>query len=214
MNKPMMLSLLAVAVIAACGGQDQKTADTAGAAMSDQSAAAPGAATGSAATPAAGATPTAGASPVVTDPQIAAIVVAANNADIEGGRLAASTSTNPKIKEFAQRMITDHGGVNKAATALVTKLGVTPEETETSRQQTASGEQARQSLQGKRGVEFDRAYITNEVTYHQGLLSAIDQTLLPSVQHPELKALLEQTRPAVVAHLKHAQELQSSLGGT
>ena len=195
---------LTVAVLAACGGQDRnKGATDTAVAMSDQSAATPSDA-------ASGAGATAG----MTDPQIAAIVVAANNADIEGGRLAESKSTNAKVKEFAQRMITDHEGVNKAATAVVTKLGVTPEESATSRQQAEGGAQVRQTLQGKSGAEFDRAYIANEVTYHQNLLSAIDQTLLPSVKNGELKGLLEQTRPAVAAHLKHAQELQISLGGS
>lgn len=192
-----VLSLATVALISACGGSDTAPADTA----------APAADTASvAAAPAAGAK--------VTDPQIAAIVVAANTADIEAGRLAASKSSNPQVKEFGQRMITDHEGVNKAAVELVTKLGVTPEENPTSQQQTTSGQQNLASLKGKSGAEFDRAYIANEVTYHQNLLNAIDQVLLPSVQNPELKGLLEKTRPAVVSHLEHAQKLQSSLGAS
>ena len=195
--KKLMQALLTVAVLGACTAKDKPAADTAASPMTDQSAAVPA--------------PSAG--PAVTDPQIAAIVVAANNADIEGGRLAASKSGNAKVKEFAQRMITDHSGVNAAATALVTKLGVTPEETPTSRQQTEGGAKVRQTLQGKSGADFDRAYIANEVTYHQNLLGAIDTVLLPSVQNAELKTLLNQTRPAVVSHLKLAQDLQASLGG-
>lgn len=195
--KKLMQALLTVAVLGACTAKDKTAADTAAVPTSDQSTA----------------TPAASASPAVTDPQIAAIVVAANTADIEAGRLAASKSGNAKVKEFAQRMITDHGGVNTAATALVTKLGVTPEETATSRQQSDGGAQVRQTLQGKTGVDFDRAYMANEVTYHQNLLGAIDSVLLPSVQNAELKALLTSTRPVVVAHLKSAQDLQASLGG-
>ncbi len=195
--KKLMQALLTVAVLGACTAKDKTAADTAAVPTTDQSTA----------------TPAASASPAVTDPQIAAIVVAANTADIEAGRLAASKSGNAKVKEFAQRMITDHGGVNTAATALVTKLGVTPEETATSRQQSDGGAQVRQTLQGKTGVDFDRAYMANEVTYHQNLLGAIDSVLLPSVQNAELKALLTSTRPVVVAHLKSAQDLQASLGG-
>ncbi len=64
------------------------------------------------------------------------------------------------------------------------------------------------------GASFDRAYTANEVTYHENLLGAIDQVLIPSAQNGELKALLEQTRPAVVDHLRHAKELQSSEGNS
>ena len=99
----------------------------------------------------AGDTPVAGADLAVTDPQIAAIVVAANNVDIEGGRMAASKSNNSKVKAFAQRMIIDHGGVNTAAVALVTKLGVTPEENQLSRQQTEGGRESRASLRHEWG---------------------------------------------------------------
>ncbi len=196
MKKPL-LSLLALAALAACGGQDAE--ENAGTATVDTAATATAA-------------PAAPASGGVTDPQIADIVVAANQVDIEAGELAQSKSTNPKVKEFAQRMITDHSGVNQAATELVTRLGVTPEPNPTSQQLRQGGEQNRSSLQGKSGAEFDRAYVAHEVTYHQTVLDAIDQTLIPNAQNAELKALLQQTRPAVEAHLQHAKELQGSLG--
>ena len=65
--------------------------------------------------------------PAPTDPQIAAIVVTANQVDIDAGNLAQAKSKNKGVKEFAQRMVTDHSGVNKSATDLVTRLHVTPE---------------------------------------------------------------------------------------
>src|SRR5215467_15475330 len=67
-----------------------------------------------------------------TDAQIAAIVVTANQVDIDAGKLAKSKAHSPQVKEFAQRMITDHSGVNKSATELVQKLHVTPEPNPTS----------------------------------------------------------------------------------
>ena len=166
----------------------------------------------SAAAPAASAVDTAPATaPAVSDAQIAAIVVAANQVDIDAGQLAASKATNARVKEFARQMVTDHTGVNKAATALVTKLGVTPEPSETSRSLTTSGEQTRGSLQAKSGAEFDRAYIDNEVTYHQTVLDALDKTLIPNAQNAELKNMLVTTRPAFEAHLKMAKDVQASL---
>jgi len=200
--KNNVLSLLALAALTACGGGQDAEQNTANTGATDTAAAAPAAAPAAAA-PAAGG---------VTDPQIAHIVVTANQVDITAGELAQTRSTNPKVKEFAQRMITDHGGVNKAATELVTRLGVTPEDNPTSQQMKQAGDQNVSGLQGKNGAEFDRAYVASEVTYHQGLLDAIDQTLIPGAQNAELKALLEQTRPAVVAHLEHARQLQASLG--
>src|SRR5919107_3769692 len=149
----------------------------------------------------------------VTDPQIAAIVVAANTVDIEAGRLAQSKTKNEKVKQFADTMIKDHTAVNKSAVALVTKLGVTPEESETSRGLTASGEKTRARLSGLSGEEFDREYIANEVAYHKLVIEAVDKTLIPNAKNAELKAALVGVRPALVAHLQHAEQLQAELGG-
>jgi len=190
------LMILAAAALTACGGSDDTAAtDTMTPAAAEAPMPAPAA-----------------AAPAVTDPQIAAIVVAANNADIAAGRLAASKSSNAQVKEFGQMMVRDHDGINKAATALVTKLGVTPEENPASQEQKTAGEQNLTSLQGLSGAEFDRAYMANEVRYHEALLAAIDSTLIPSAQNAELKTLLEQTRPAVVAHLEKAKQVQGALG--
>jgi putative membrane protein len=145
------------------------------------------------------------------DAQIAAIVVAANQVDIDAGKLAVSKSANKEVKEFAQRMITDHTGVNKAATELVTKLKVKPEANATSESLKTSGDATLKRLKALKGAEFDKAYVDNEVSYHQSVLDAIDKTLIPSSQNEELKALLVKVRPAFVAHLDHAKHLQAAL---
>jgi len=151
----------------------------------------------------------AGAQP--NDAQIAAIVVAANQVDIDAGKLAQSKAQSPEVKEFASRMVTDHSGVNKSATDLVEKLHVTPESNPTSESLKQGGTQNLAALRKLTGKAFDKAYIDHEVTYHQSVLDAVDQTLIPSAQNAELKALLVKVRPAFVDHLQHAKQLQASL---
>lgn len=146
-----------------------------------------------------------------TDPQIAAIVVTANQVDIDAGKLAESKAGNQEVKAFARQMVTDHSGVNKAATALVTRLNVTPEDNATSASLKGGGDANIQHLKTLRGSAFDRAYIDNEVTYHQSVLDALDHTLIPSAKNAELKALLVKVRPAFEAHLAHAKQIQSAM---
>jgi putative membrane protein len=146
-----------------------------------------------------------------TDPQIAAIVVTANQVDIDAGKLAVSKAQAKEVKDFAQRMITDHTGVNKSATELVTKLKVTPEPNDTSKSLQKGGDDNLAALRKLSGAGFDKAYVEHEVTYHQAVLDAVDKTLIPNAQNAELKALLVKVRPAFVAHLQHAKELQASL---
>ena len=149
----------------------------------------------------------------INDAQIAAIVVTANQVDIDAGQLAAKSATNPEVRKFGQQMVTDHTGVNKSAVDLATKLKVTPQENDTSKALKAGGDKNLAKLKALKGAEFDKAYIDHEVAYHAQVLDALDKTLIPNAANAELKALLVKVRPAFVAHLEHAKGLQKSIAG-
>jgi putative membrane protein len=146
-----------------------------------------------------------------SDPQIAGIVVAANQIDIDAGKVAKSRSKKKEVKDFAQLMITDHTAVNKQAGALVKKLGVKPEESDTSRSLNSAAKDNLAKLKKLKGAQFDKAYVDHEVDYHQQVLDAIDKVLIPSSKNAELKDLITKVRPAIVAHLDHAKMVQKSL---
>jgi putative membrane protein len=55
--------------------------------------------------------------------------------------------------------------------------------------------------------------MAREVEYHQAVLDALDNLLIPGAQNAQLKELLQNVRPAIDAHLTRARALQSSLGG-
>jgi len=154
--------------------------------------------------------PAAAAAP--NDAQIAHIAVTANAIDSATGVMAREKGSAKAVKDFAQTMITDHSGVNQQAVALATKLNVTPEDNDVSRQLKSGADQTQATLQGLTGAAFDSAYIAREVEYHQAVLDALDTTLIPNAQNAELKGLLEKARPAFVAHLERARSIQGSLG--
>lgn len=144
----------------------------------------------------------------LNDAQIAAIVVAANQVDIDAGKAAESKSSNKEVKAFAHRMIGDHTDVNKQATALVTKLKVTPEENVVSKGLSSDGKINLERINRLDGKSFDKAYIYQEVVFHRHVLDVIDNQLLPGAKNEELKSLLAKVRPAVASHLEHAEKLQ------
>ncbi len=148
-----------------------------------------------------------------TDAQIAAIVVTANQVDIDAGKLAERRAHAGDVKAFAQRMVTDHTGVNQAAAGLAHRLHLTPQPNATSASLKQGGDANLAALRKLRGTAFDRAYIDHEVAYHQAVLDAMDKVLIPDAQNADLKALLVKVRPAFVDHLEHAKHIQSSLAG-
>ena len=151
------------------------------------------------------------AAPAINDAQIAHIAVTANAIDSAAGVVAKKKATAKSVKDFAQTMINDHMGVNKQAVALATKLGVTPEDNDVSRQLKAGADESAANLSGLTGAAFDKAYIDREVAYHQAVADALDKTLIPNAQNAELKGLLEKARPAFAAHLERAKAIQASL---
>jgi putative membrane protein len=145
------------------------------------------------------------------DAQIAQIVLTADTVDIDYGKMAAKKTSNPEVKAFAETMVRDHSAVNDKATALAKKLGVTPEASATSKSLKADGDKMLAKLKAMHGAEFDKAYIDNEVSYHEAVIAALDKTLLPNAKNAELKSLLETGRPIFASHLEHAKQLQKSL---
>ena len=146
-----------------------------------------------------------------SDPQIAAIVVTANQVDIDAGKLADSRTQSKEVKAVAQQMVTDHTAVNKAATELAGKLKVKPESSPTSESLKSGGADNVAKLKNLKGAAFDKAYVDHEVEYHQAVIDAMDKTLIPNAKNAELKALLVKVRPAFIAHRDHAKHLQASL---
>jgi putative membrane protein len=159
----------------------------------------------------AAAAPAAPAAPTLNDAQIAHIAVTADAIDSTAGVLATHKATSKAVKDFAQSMVNDHGAVNRQAVALATKLHVTPEDNDVSKQLRSGAEQNIANLKGKSGAAFDSAYIDHEVAYHQAVLDALDQTLIPQTQNAELKGLLVKVRPSFAAHLALAKRIQSDL---
>jgi putative membrane protein len=146
------------------------------------------------------------------DAQIAAIVVTANQVDIDAGDFAQAHASADDVKAFARQMVTDHAAVNKSATDLAGRLHLTPEDNPTAQSLKKGGDDNVAHLKTLSGAAFDRAYVDHEVAYHEAVLKALDSTLIPSASNADLKALMIKVRPAFVAHLDHAKMLQARLG--
>jgi putative membrane protein len=108
-------------------------------------------------------------------------------------------------------MIRDHTAVNDKAAALAKKINLTPEASETSKSLSANGEKELAKLKKMHGAEFDKAYIDNEVSYHEAVIGVLNSTLIPNAKNADLKALLETGKPIFESHLEHAKTLQKSL---
>jgi putative membrane protein len=149
-------------------------------------------------------------SPALDDPTIVAIFDAANTFDVETGELALKKSRSKSVRDLAQQFINDHKAVRQQGRDLAGKLSVTPTPPKPFALAEAHAK-AMQELRGKSGADFDKAYVTHEVNFHQAVLEAVKGTLLPAIENAELKAFVEKVGPAFGGHLEAAKQLQKQL---
>ena len=141
-----------------------------------------------------------------SDPQIAGIVVTANQIDIDAGKLAKSRTKNKEVSQFAQQMITDHTKLSHGMAALVSKKGFTTTPT------------ADSALVGKlqtlKGKEFDQAYVEQVgVEAHQRAVDLFTQQS-QSGTDPQLKAAAAHALPTIKHHLEMAEQLAGAMKGS
>ncbi len=149
--------------------------------------------------------------PKLTDPEIASVAVTANQIDIDYANLALKKTHNKSVKEFAETMKNDHSAVIHMAVALAKKLGVTPKTNAVTQSLLDGQKKELKTLKSKSGKSFDKAYVDNEVAYHEAVIKALDNILIPQTKNQELKNLLESAGPLFKEHLQHAKMLQSKL---
>jgi putative membrane protein len=154
--------------------------------------------------------PTRGADAAITDANIGAIVLAANQIDIDYGNIALAKSKNKNVRNFAQRMVADHSAVQKSVIDLAAKLKLTPEENATSKGLKDDAVQITAKLNSLNGKAFDKFYIDNEVAYHEQVIDAVQTVLIPNAKNAELKSALVGAHALFLKHLEHGRQIQAN----
>jgi putative membrane protein len=133
---------------------------------------------------------------------------AAGTAEVEFGRLALEKSGSQPVKAFAQTMVTDHQNANDTLKAIASKDGLTVATAPEPSQKTALLE-----LKDETGIEFDRAFATRMVQDHQDAVTLFQKAVAQPDINPSIRQFAEATLPTLKAHLEHAKQLHSTLGG-
>jgi putative membrane protein len=141
------------------------------------------------------------------DANVAAMLLAWNNTDISYARLVPSRAQRDDVKRFAERMLTDHTGINSLVTALLEKMDIGAEDNIASLNMRDESATKRDLMRDLQGFVFDSAYATNELSYHRRFLSSLDHEMIPAAKSDDLRTLLNTIRPAVAAHMAHAEQL-------
>lgn len=147
-----------------------------------------------------------------TDENVAAVLTAMNLMEIHPSELALERTQNRMVREYAQRMIEEHARVQGEMQQMLAAKGMQPQHNALSITATRNLEPVMANLREKRGADFDKEYLLQQIASHQGSLHTLDTTLIPATRDPDLRNYLTtRVRPGVARHLEEVKRLHARL---
>jgi putative membrane protein len=142
---------------------------------------------------------------------IAGLVMAINEAEIQQGNVALQRASSAEVRAFAQMMVNDHTAAQTNARDAFARGNIMSTDNEAARTVRQNSQQAITNLNSYSGAAFDRAYMQTKVDLHQWVLQTLDNVLVPSARTSAVRQLLTNQRASVSTHLDRARQILQGL---
>jgi putative membrane protein len=125
--------------------------------------------------------------------------------EIALSKLATEKATNPEVKAFAQKMVTEHTKMTASMKPFADSWGLTPPH-----RPDADHQKELDKLNGLSGADFDKEYIDQMVSDHAKALSAFT-TEAKDTKDVKFRASVLKGKTMVAAHKNMAYDLKKKL---
>ena len=126
-------------------------------------------------------------------------------AEVLLGQMASSKGTSPDVKNFGNRMVSDHGKANDELKQLAQNKGLAlPADADKESREFGA------KLAKTSGKNFDKEYINNMVDDHEKDVNEFEKAS-KEAKDPDLRAWAAKTLPTLQDHLKMAREAKAKL---
>ena len=126
--------------------------------------------------------------------------------EVKMGQLAADKATSPDVKEFGQKMVTDHTALNDEMKPIAEKMGVTPSD-----QLEAKDQAMYDKLSALSGQDFDKEYLRMMVMDHRNDVREFRHEA-QTTKDPQLKAAVMKGEKVITEHLHMVTSLAKKHG--
>jgi putative membrane protein len=116
-------------------------------------------------------------------------------------RVAVERAQDPQVREFAQRMITDHEALNMKVKDLAGRKNV-----DISEAVQKGMEKDVDSLRHKSAANFDQAYLDDMVSGHKDVIELFEKAAMDA-RDMDIATLASETLPTLFEHYRHARHL-------
>lgn len=129
-------------------------------------------------------------------------------AEVELGQLAQQNGQSQAVKDFGQRMVTDHSKANEQLKQLAAQKGVSLPATVDAKDKAMENK-----LSKLQGAAFDKAYMKDMVADHKQDIAEFKKAST-TAKDPDLKTWAGQTLPTLESHLQEAEKVAPQVGVT
>lgn len=126
-------------------------------------------------------------------------------AEVALGKLAQERAGSAEVRQYGQRMVTDHSKSNQELMALASERGLNLPEKPTAAQQ-----RMHDKLAKEQGTDFDKAYMSHMQGDHRKAVSLFEKQA-KSGDDAALKAFAQKTLPTLQEHHKLANTVHDSV---
>jgi len=128
-------------------------------------------------------------------------------AEVQLGELAQQKAEAPEVKQFAERMVTDHTKANDQLKQVAAKEGITVPE------KLSAKDHATKTRLGKlSGADFDRAYMATMVKDHTNDVAEF-RAQTKTAKDSAVKNFASETLPRLEDHLKETKNVHRQVAG-
>lgn len=121
--------------------------------------------------------------------------------EVELGKVAAQKASDPKVKEFAQKMVDDHTKANEELKQAASRSSIQIPDALDSKHQSRIDKLSKLS-----GEEFDKAYVKDQLKDHQSDVREFGDEAKGG-SDPNIKTFASSTLPILQHHLEMVKDL-------
>jgi len=142
------------------------------------------------------------------DGQIIAILDSVDTGEIEQAQIATTKASDPRVRDFATQMISEHTSSKQKGAELASQLRMTPTASTYSQDLQTKGSRMLEKVRAADATSFDSTYMKGQIQQHQEVLNLINGKLLPAASDASLRQMLVEAQTMVQHHLDLAKQIQ------
>jgi putative membrane protein len=146
----------------------------------------------------------------LNDAQLAAVIQAIHQDQMQEAQLAEQRATSPELKRYARDMVNSHRNIMNENQSVLSQAQITPSDNAVSQQLRTDAQNEMSTLEGLRGRDFDREYLDDQIRNHNKAIELVDR-IVPNIKNPQLKAHLQSVRTRLEGHLREAERIQQKM---